>query len=130
MTYSVSKPSKREFFEVPGPADTAVEKWNLVIRSSMNLNKNKRFEQFDIDDCPKMAAFFLSHVQSMPIGFTEREIEEAFNRAMSDSKNLEKSKFEAKMQRRREKMAMKQAEKKIKSKFGVSLEAIMKEDEA
>lgn len=35
------------------------EKWSIVIRSSMNLNKNPRLEQFDLDDSPQMAAFYL-----------------------------------------------------------------------
>ena len=35
------------------------EKWNIVIRSSMNLNRNPRLEQFDLDDSPVLARFLL-----------------------------------------------------------------------
>lgn len=34
------------------------DRWSLVVRSSMNLNPNKRLENFDISDCPKLLAFF------------------------------------------------------------------------
>lgn len=34
--------------------------WNLVIRTSMNLNYNPRFENFEISDDPKMLAFMRS----------------------------------------------------------------------
>lgn len=33
------------------------ESWNIAIRSSMNLNRNPRFEQFDLDDDPALAAW-------------------------------------------------------------------------
>lgn len=31
------------------------ESWSLVIRSSMNLNENRRLESFEVSDCPAMA---------------------------------------------------------------------------
>ena len=34
------------------------ERWSLVVRSSMNLNPNKRLENFDITDSAEMLAFF------------------------------------------------------------------------
>lgn len=34
------------------------EKWNLCVRSSMNLNRNPRLEQYDLDDDPEMCDFF------------------------------------------------------------------------
>lgn len=34
------------------------ERWSLVVRSSMNLNPNKRLENFDITDNAEMLAFF------------------------------------------------------------------------
>jgi hypothetical protein len=37
------------------------EDWKIVIRSSMNLNRNPRFEQFDLDDDPDIFEFFQSH---------------------------------------------------------------------
>jgi hypothetical protein len=48
------------------------EAWALVCRSSMNLNLNTRFEQFDLDDDRGMLAFFLEHVAAMPVGFDDR----------------------------------------------------------
>lgn len=39
--------------------------WNVVIRSSMNLNRNPRFEQFDIDDDSRIAEFFGAHFDDM-----------------------------------------------------------------
>jgi hypothetical protein len=33
------------------------ERWSVVVRSSMNLNRNRRFEQFDVDDDAAMADF-------------------------------------------------------------------------
>jgi len=41
------------------------ESWNLVIRSSMNLNRNRRFEQFDIDDSIEIADFFDGLIKEM-----------------------------------------------------------------
>jgi hypothetical protein len=49
------------------------DRWNITIRSSMNLNRNPRFEQFDLDDDPELAGFFISHLDEitdlMPTGF-------------------------------------------------------------
>lgn len=39
--------------------------WSVVIRSSMNLNRNPRFEQFDIDDSAQLAEFFGAHFDDM-----------------------------------------------------------------
>jgi hypothetical protein len=41
------------------------EHWTIAIRSSMNLNRNPRFEQFDLDDDPKIVAFLKEHVDEM-----------------------------------------------------------------
>jgi len=63
-------------------------KWSIVIRSSMNLNRNRRWEQFDLDDSAEMLAFFRDFSAECraqnPGGIkaTEREIEEGFKRAM------------------------------------------------
>ena len=50
------------------------ESWNIVVRSSMNLNRNHRWEQFDIDDDAAMADFFTHFVDDMfrvmPAGFS------------------------------------------------------------
>lgn len=39
--------------------------WSVVIRSSMNLNRNPRFEQFDVDDSAQLAQFFGAHFDDM-----------------------------------------------------------------
>ena len=39
--------------------------WNVTIRGSMNLNKNPRIEQFDIDDDESIAAFFDAHFDNL-----------------------------------------------------------------
>lgn len=39
--------------------------WKVAIRSSMNLNKNPRFEQFDLDDDATIYEFFRHHVAEM-----------------------------------------------------------------
>lgn len=38
------------------------ENWNIVIRTSMNLNKNLRLENFEITDCKEFADFFQSFI--------------------------------------------------------------------
>lgn len=49
------------------------ETWNLVIRTSMNLNANKTCESFEIDDDKEIFDFFMSFVEhtfgTMPKGF-------------------------------------------------------------
>lgn len=49
--------------------------WNICIRSSMNLNENKRFENFDIDDDADIYNFYDSFAKevfdSMPEGLVE-----------------------------------------------------------
>lgn len=39
--------------------------WNITIRGSMNLNKNPRCENFDIDDDAGIADFFDAHFENM-----------------------------------------------------------------
>ena len=52
--------------------------WNIVIRSSMNLNENRRLESFEISDCAGMADFLEGVIrelfESQPAGkgFTNR----------------------------------------------------------
>lgn len=48
--------------------------WNVVVRSSMNLNTNPRFEQFDLDDSADLASFFVAHADEQPIGFDEQAV--------------------------------------------------------
>jgi hypothetical protein len=55
--------------------------WHICIRSSMNLNLNKRLESFEISDDPGLAAFLLSvvdeifRVQAPGVGVTRRPAE-------------------------------------------------------
>jgi hypothetical protein len=39
--------------------------WSVVMRSSMNLNRNERVENFDISESPELAAFFLALVDDV-----------------------------------------------------------------
>jgi hypothetical protein len=41
------------------------DRWNIAIRSSMNLNRNPRFEQFDLDDDAAICSFFRTHVDEL-----------------------------------------------------------------
>ena len=51
------------------------DEWKLCIRSSMNLNRNPRLEQFDIDDDADLYDFILATVddisQEMPAGLAQ-----------------------------------------------------------
>lgn len=66
------------------------DEWDICIRSSMNLNRNRRFEQFDIDDSAALCDFFEANADEMmrlsPHGFdwVGSEIEKAFNAAAFD----------------------------------------------
>ena len=50
--------------------------WNICCRSSMNLNRNPRLEQFDIDDNLKLCEFFEKIIddlfEKMPPGLTRK----------------------------------------------------------
>jgi len=52
------------------------DKWNFCCRSSMNLNRNPRLEQFDLDDSPELCDFFQGIVdeifEKMPAGLTKK----------------------------------------------------------
>ena len=52
------------------------EKWNICCRSSMNLNRNPRLEQFDIDDNAEICDFFQDIIdeifEKMPPGLTKK----------------------------------------------------------
>lgn len=64
------------------------DSWAVVIRSSMNLNRNPRFEQFDVDDDLEIADFFEAHIAEMEVlmlpGFavSTREVDQAFAGAL------------------------------------------------
>ena len=39
--------------------------WNVVVRSSMNFNKNRRIEQFDLDESKEISDFFVGIIESV-----------------------------------------------------------------
>lgn len=47
------------------------EKWNISIRTSMNLNENKRIENFEISDCAELTNYLVSIVD----GFFEKKLD-------------------------------------------------------
>jgi len=73
------------------------EHWNVCIRSSMDLNRNSRFEQFDLDDSPDICDFFDAFVDELAVTHPEgfdwdgSELQAAFAAAMkgSDDKSSE-----------------------------------------
>jgi len=52
------------------------DRWNFCCRSSMNLNRNPRLEQFDLDDSVELCDFFQGIVdelfEKMPPGLTKK----------------------------------------------------------
>ena len=64
------------------------ERWNIAVRSSMNLNRNPRFEQFDLDDDSEIADFLEEHAHEMedlmPPGVRppSQSVSSGFTRAM------------------------------------------------
>lgn len=52
------------------------ESWNIAVRSSMNLNRNPRLEQFDLDDSMEICDFFAGIIaeifEKMPAGLTQK----------------------------------------------------------
>ncbi|MFH2076107.1 MAG: hypothetical protein ABIJ57_12305 [Pseudomonadota bacterium] len=52
------------------------EAWNICVRSSMNLNRNPRLEQYDLDDSLELCEFFQNVIdeifQKMPAGLTRK----------------------------------------------------------
>jgi hypothetical protein len=66
------------------------DSWNIVLRSSMNLNKNPRFEHFDIDDDRDLADFAVRFFESIEnetghgLDVSTTECDEAFRRVRLD----------------------------------------------
>lgn len=61
------------------------DEWSVSIRSSMNLNRNPRVENFDLDDDPDILAFFKAHFdelgEEMEPGFVPtRDVDAVFDR--------------------------------------------------
>ncbi|MHC4892237.1 MAG: hypothetical protein ACYTFV_02525 [Planctomycetota bacterium] len=66
------------------------DRWSIAIRSSMNLNRNKRWEQFDLDDDATIVAHFERLITEMervmpagprPLG---SEVEDGFDAALAE----------------------------------------------
>jgi len=57
------------------------DEWSLVVRTSMNLNENRRLENFEISDSPEMATFLVEVVDEI-----FREQGETFEMRPSDHK--------------------------------------------
>lgn len=72
--------------------------WRVTIRSSMNLNENKRCENFDVDDDPDIFTFFKGFVNDifdkMPSGFTESRsvVDPGFEALMGGSGKIKRGK--------------------------------------
>jgi hypothetical protein len=62
--------------------------WHVVIRSSMNLNRNPRFEQFDLDDDAELFRFFeehwleLEHEMPAGLGVSTKQCDLVFTKAL------------------------------------------------
>lgn len=56
-------------------------KWNVVIRTSMNLNENRRLENFEISDCPAMADFLQGVIDDL---FGNQSAAETFGRSPTE----------------------------------------------
>lgn len=71
------------------------ERWAVCVRSSMNLNRNRRFENFDIDDNAEICDHFEALVdelgEKMPPGLTppHAEVERVFARSLRDSETVD-----------------------------------------
>lgn len=63
--------------------------WKIAISSSMNLNRNPRFEQFDLVDSAEVHGFYAAWFDEMAVSsphglkFDEHDAEQAFTRALN-----------------------------------------------
>lgn len=55
--------------------------WNLAIRTSMNLNENRRCENFEISDCPELAGYLREFVDGL---WRDQSAEQAFESGPSE----------------------------------------------
>ena len=75
------------------------ETWNLAIRTSMNLNENRRLENFEISDDPALAGYLRDFTDTLfaatasGVGFTQKPSENAkdFERIGEDITDTEAS---------------------------------------
>ena len=74
------------------------DKWNIAIRSSMNLNRNPRWEQFDLDDSAEISDFFTSLydeiAETTPAGLIveSARVDAVFTESFGGPKVVEKAK--------------------------------------
>ena len=70
------------------------DNWNICVRSSMNLNRNPRLEQFDLDDSEEICIFFQGIIdeifEKMPPGLTKKttECDQIFPQLINDEDTL------------------------------------------
>ena len=68
-------------------ATITADGWDVAVSASMNLNRNIRCEQFNVDESPRIARFYRDHMAEMSAGVpaglevTEEEIRAVFDRA-------------------------------------------------
>ena len=76
--------------------------YNITIRSSMNLNENKRCENYDVDDNKEIYDFFNDFVEEvfteMPVGMTESRatVDDVFDKIFAQpATEVEKSPWDS-----------------------------------
>ena len=74
------------------------DNWHICVRSSMNLNRNPRLEQFDLDDSKELCDFFqgiISEIfEKMPAGLTRstKICDPVFNEIINPEKKIAQNK--------------------------------------
>lgn len=61
-------------------------RWNIAIRTSMNLNRNIRLEQFDLDDDAAICDFLqavVTEVAALGVLRDKRDVDDAFERVLA-----------------------------------------------
>jgi len=71
------------------------EKWNLVIRTSMNFNHNPRFENYEISDDREFAEFHKAIIDEI---WNRQDVAEGFRVRPQENKDLFKRTFESQKQ--------------------------------
>ena len=59
------------------------EGWDLAIRTSMNLNENKRSESFEVSDCAALSGYLREYVDQL---WSEQAADDAYNRTPGEHK--------------------------------------------
>lgn len=73
------------------------ERWAIALRSSMNLNKNTRWEQYDVDDDPTIADMFTSFADEVAAagvvgvsGVRTEHVDDAFEQVLAAERKIRK----------------------------------------